>query len=260
MQVANALESGVQDAIPPKSLGEELRAIATEDGCGEIVRIVEEMGLLKLFSPALAGPKGNAAGLARFEKIVRAIPDDVAARLGPFLYALTEKLSPKEEHALVRATGLTRADEALWKNLGARAKKLETALRSVRIRKPSQVYHVVSAAPGDEVLFLLYHSALRPVQDRLKNYFQKYLPAVQEITPEEWATVEGEPGTPKYEKARDAFITVRLDRRPKKPAEEAPPPETPPEAVAAGMRGPAAPGAPVAPGAPGPRGRGPAGN
>ena len=53
------------------------------------------------------------------------------------------------------------------------------------------------AAP-DEVLFLLYHSALKPVQERLRNYFQKYLPAVQEITPEEWATVEG--------KARNAEI------------------------------------------------------
>ncbi|HUP03389.1 MAG TPA: hypothetical protein VMU19_05340 [Bryobacteraceae bacterium] len=249
MQVANALEAGVQDSIPAKALGEELRAIALEDAGGEIVRVLDEMGLLKLFSPALAGPKVNAAGLAKFEKIVHTVPDDIPARLGPFLYVLTEKLTPREEQSLVKATGLTKADEALWKKLGARAKKVETALRSARIKKPSHVYHVVSPAAGDEILFLLYHSALRPVQERLKNYFQKYLPAVQEITPEEWATVEGKPGTPKYAKAREAFIKNHLDRRPKKPTpEETPAPEATLEA-GAGARAPGPMGGPRGPAA-----------
>jgi hypothetical protein len=56
------------------------------------------------------------------------------------------------------------------------------------------------------------------VQERLRNHFQKYLPAVQEITPEEWASVEGPPGTARYAKAREAFLSNRLDQRPKKPA------------------------------------------
>jgi tRNA nucleotidyltransferase (CCA-adding enzyme) len=63
----------------------------------------------------------------------------------------------------------------------------------------------------------------------LRSYFQRYLPAVQEITPEEFAAIEVKPGTPKYQKARDQFVANRLDRRPpKKPADEgdevAPPP------------------------------------
>jgi tRNA nucleotidyltransferase (CCA-adding enzyme) len=84
-----------------------------------------------------------------------------------------------------------------WQKLEQRSKKLETALRSQRIRKASQVYHIVVNAAPDEVLFLLYHSALKPVQERLRNYFQKYLPAVQEILPEEWPAIEAKPGTPK---------------------------------------------------------------
>jgi len=55
---------------------------------------------------------------------------------------------------------------------------------------------------------------------------------LQEITPEEWATVEGKPGTPKYNKARDSFIAIRLDRKVKKPpvpeAVPAMPPPPPP--------------------------------
>jgi tRNA nucleotidyltransferase (CCA-adding enzyme) len=236
MQVANALEAGVQSSISAGTLGEELRSIAAEDGAAEIVRTLEEAGLLTLFSPALAGPKVNLAGMAKFEKIIHTFPDEPhwrLARLGPFLFALTEKLTPKEQQSLIRTTGLTKAEEDLWRKLDQRARKLETALRSARIKKASQVYHLVSAAQSDEILFLLYHSSLRPVQERLKNYFQKYLPAIQEITPEEWAAVEGKPGTPRYLKARDAFITNRLDRRPKKPVEEAPPLEPPPAELGA---------------------------
>ena len=98
---------------------------------------------------------------------------------------------------------------------------VRTALRSARIRKPSQVYQIVTPAAPDEILLVLYRSGLKPVQERLRSYFQRYLPAVQEITPEEFATIEVKPGAPKYQKARDQFVANRLDRRPpKKPADE----------------------------------------
>jgi tRNA nucleotidyltransferase (CCA-adding enzyme) len=232
MQVANAREAEVEKNIPARALGEELKRIAVEDSPSEILAGLEEAGLLHLFSPSLTGPKLNSAGIARFEKAAKLLPDDGpsrAARLGPFLYAFAEKLAPKERQAMVAGCAMLKADVDLWQKLEARAKKLETALRSARIRKASQVYRIVSVARPDEVLFLLYHSALKPVQERLRNYYQKYLVAVQEITPEEWATVEGKPGTPKYVKAKELFVANRLDRRVRKPpAPEEPPPPPPP--------------------------------
>ncbi len=234
MQVANARESEVEKLIPARALGEELKHIAVEDTPAEILRAIEATGLLSLFSPALAGPKLNLPGLAKFEKIARIVPDEPrfrSARRGPCLYALTEKLSAKEEQALIKATELRKPDVDLWQKLPARAKKLETALRSARIRKPSHVYFLVAKAEPDEILFLMYHSALKPVQERLRNYFQKYVPLLLEVTPEEWAAVDGKAG-PKAKKAREEFITNRLDRRPKKPV---PPPEPPPPVVEAPM-------------------------
>ena len=85
-----------------------------------------------------------------------------------------------------------------------------------------------TAATPEDVLFVLYHSALKPVQERLRNHFQKYVLTVQEITPEEWASIEPKPGTPKYAKARDEFISEILNRKPKKPVEEEVPPPPPP--------------------------------
>jgi len=240
MQVANAREAGVEKAIPPRSLAEEIKRIGTEDNPADILRALGEAGLLTLFSPALVGPKINLPGITRFERLSRLLPDDArsrAARLGPFVWAFTERLTPKEKQALIAATEMPKAQVDQWQKLEARAKKLEAALRSARIKKASQVYHLVAPAAPDEVLFLLYHSALKPVQERLRNYYQKYLPAIQEITAEEWATVEGKPGTPRQQKARDEFISNRLDRRPpRKPAVA----ETP---ASAGAPAPAVPAA-----------------
>jgi hypothetical protein len=91
-----------------------------------------------------------------------------------------------------------KSDIDLWQKLDSRAKKLEALLRAPRVRKPSHVYHIVVGAAPEDVLFVLYHSAAKPVQERLRNHFQKYVPMVQEITPEELATIERKPGTPKY--------------------------------------------------------------
>jgi tRNA nucleotidyltransferase (CCA-adding enzyme) len=206
-----------------------------EDNPSAILTALEQAGLLALFSPALAGPKLNLAGIQRFEKNSRLLPDDPpsrTARFGPFLYALTEKLSPKEKQALVKTLEMTKAELEPWQKLETRAKKLETSLRAARVKKASQVYQIMNAAAPDEILFQLYHSTFKPVQERMRNYYQKYLPLLQEITPEEWATVEGKPGTPKYNKARDSFIAIRLDRKVKKPpvpeAVPAAPTPTPP--------------------------------
>ena len=230
MQVANAREAEVEKHISARALGDELKRISAEDSPTEIFKGLAEANLLSLFSPALV-TKLNVQGLARYEKAIRVLPDDArwrAARFGTFLHCLTEKFTPKEKQALIKATDMPKGDIDQWQKIEARAKKLETALRAPRVRKPSHVYHIVAVAAPEDVLFVLYHSALKPVQERLRNHFQKYVPTVQEITSEEWATIEPKPGTPKYAKARDEFISEVLNRRPKKPVEEEAPPTPPP--------------------------------
>ena len=232
MQVANAREAEVEKAIPPRVLGAELKLVGVEDNASGIIEALAQAGLLALFSPTLAAGHAHRAGLTKFDKIARMLPDETrtrAARFGPFLFALTEKLSPRERLALAKHLEFSKADTNHWLQLEARSKKLAAALRSPRIRKPSQVYQLISTAAPDQIMFLLYASPLKPVQDRLRAYFQKYLPAIEEITPEEWATVvEAKPS--RLQKAREEFIANRLDRRPpRKPAPEPPPPPPAPE-------------------------------
>jgi hypothetical protein len=80
-------------------------------------------------------------------------------------------------------------------------------------------------SPGEQVLYLLVYSAQRIVQDRIRNFFQKHLPASMEVT-DELVTATGVAlGTPKFQRAKEEMILTRLDARPKKVE---PPPEPPP--------------------------------
>ncbi|HWQ54785.1 MAG TPA: hypothetical protein VN442_13955 [Bryobacteraceae bacterium] len=232
-QFANAREGDVLGSIPPRTLFEELRQIAEEPSPGEVIRALDADGLLTVFSPALAGSKLNLPVLARLEKANRVFPDQEGARVGrvgPFLHALTEKLTPRERAELVRRTEMTRAEADSWQKLEPRARKLEQALKSARVRKPSQVYQILSRAAGDEVCFVLLRSQFKPVQERVKNYFQKYLPLAQELSKTDLAGIAAAPGTPRFEKKRQELLAAHLDRRPRKPAPE-PEPPPPPEAA-----------------------------
>ena len=102
-------------------------------------------------------------------------------------------------------------------------------MKSSKLQKASHIYQVLSKAPGDQILFLLAHSSERLVQDRIKNYFQKYLPNALEVTEKDVVAAGAQPGTPKFQKVREQLILTKLDARPKKvpPPVEAPPAPTP---------------------------------
>ena len=152
---------------------------------------------------------------------------------GLFLYILTEKFTPAERASLVKTLGMEKGDVEKWQKIETRSKKLEKDLKPAKLQKPSHVYSVLSKAPGDQILFLLLRSPERLVQDRIKNYLQKYLPSALEVTERDVVAAGGQAGTTKYAKLRDELIATRLDARPKKvpppePVPEVPPPPPPP--------------------------------
>jgi len=234
MQYDNAREAGLESKISAPSLLEELRHIAAEPNVADVVKALEEEKLLTLFSPTLTGAKVNQAGLQKLQKMRHMIPvgsDIELPMMGLFLDVLTEKFSPKEKQALAKSLDLEKADLEQWHKIEAHAKKLEKELKSPKFQKASQLYQAVSKASGDLIVYLLLNSKERIVQDRIKNFFGKYLPAAQEVTDRDVTAAKGiEPGSPKFQKAREEVIWQRLDARPKKvpPPEEAPAVPPPP--------------------------------
>jgi len=229
-QYENAREAELEKLILGRTLFEELRDIAEEPNAGEIMRELEHAGLLKIFSTALTGPKLSVASIAKLEKLRRLLPAGNGIRpagMGPFLFVLAEKLSAKERAELIRTLEMHKSEVDLWQKLEPRAKKLEHALQSARLRLPSHIYQTLIKAPGDELLFLLYHSQQRTVQDRIRNYLQKYYPMAQEVSDAEIEKAGGKPGTPRYAKLKEELILTRLNSRkkpaPPQPAESAQP-------------------------------------
>jgi tRNA nucleotidyltransferase/poly(A) polymerase len=232
MQYDNAREAQLETRIPQQALLDELRHIANEPNCADVVRLLEEEKLLHLFSKALEGGKLNLPGLLKLQKAKQMVPFGVDMQqdhMGLFLYFLAEKLSAKERSEFAKGIGLTKRDLEQWQKIEANSKKLEKELKSAKLQKPSHVYLALSKAPGDQILFLLAHSSERLVHDRIKNYLQKYVPSAQEVTERDVLATGAKPGTPKFQKAKEELILTKLDARPKK----VPPPEVgPPQGTA----------------------------
>ncbi len=228
MQLENAMSEGYFAATSATALACEIGAMATEANAVPALEAYDRMGLLKIISSAFSGSKLNVAGLGRFEKLLHTVlPPGTAGGSLAFLLVLTEKLSARERTDVLKAFALPKEKADLLKQLEAHAKKLEAVLKSAKITRASHVYEALSAATTDEILMVLYSSSQRAVQDRIRAFYQKYLPMAQEITPDQVSATGVKPGTPRFEKALKAMIAAHLNARPRK----VPPPE--PEVVPA---------------------------
>lgn len=238
LQYENAREAEMLTRISPEALGRELRNIAGEPDSHDLLAALEQEKLIELYSPALAGPKLNLPVFSKLQKARHMVPFGLEFRinnLALFLYVLFEKLNPKERSALASAAELTKPETAAPEKLAAAAKKLERDLKSPKLQKASQLYTLLSKTPGEQILYLAVYSGQRIVHDRIRNYFQKYLPAALEITNEVVAATGVAPGTPKFQRVKEEMILTRLDARPKKVA---PPPEPlPPPPMSGFVRG-----------------------
>jgi tRNA nucleotidyltransferase/poly(A) polymerase len=229
MQYDNAKEAEMLTRIPSDALANELRHIAGEPLSADLVRTLDEEKLTLLYSPALSGAKLNLPNFAKLQKARQLVPFGTDLKMNSlplFLSVLLESLSPKDRTALLKNAALEASEISAWQKLEGAAKKLERDLKADKLKKASQLYQVLIKAPGEQVLWLMVYSAQRLVQDRIRNYFEKYLPMSQEVT-DEMVTLTGvEPGTPKYQKTKDEMILKHLDARPKKvePVPEPPPP------------------------------------
>jgi tRNA nucleotidyltransferase (CCA-adding enzyme) len=235
-QLDNALLENYQAAASASTLAREIRAAAQDVNAAAMLEGLDSHGLLTPLAAALTGPKLNAAGIGKFEKLAHSVlPSGYEGGWLAFLHVLTEKLGARERAEAIRAFELTPDEITGWKKLELQANKLEEALKAARTQRPSHVWEALHGATSDEVLMVLYGSPVRVVQDRIRAFYEKYLPLAQEITDEEVEAAGGRPGTAKFQKVRRALITTRLNARPRKI--EVIEPEPVQVAVAGGGRG-----------------------
>jgi tRNA nucleotidyltransferase/poly(A) polymerase len=218
-QAANAREAGLEKHISRDDVMQELRAAAREPNIADLLQAWQKEGYLGLISPALAAAPLNTQSFVKLQKLRESLPfgiefyaDDAAV----FFWLLTEKLTPKERAAIAE---LDVEHAAAWLKLPARAAKLEKEIAAQNLHRPSKVWAVLRSAPGEQILYLTLRSQQRVVQDRIRNYLQKYMPTAQEITDLQVIEAGYTVGTPKFDKAKSDMIAKHLDLRPKKEPE-----------------------------------------
>jgi tRNA nucleotidyltransferase (CCA-adding enzyme) len=239
MQYDNAREAEMLTRITPEALGFELHQIASEPLSADLMRALEEEKLTALYSTSLTGAKLNLANFTKLQKARQMVPFGTDLKMNSlplFLSVLLELLNAKDRTELIKNAQLDRAEVTAWQKLEGAAKKLEKELKGEKLKKASQLYQVLIKAPGEQVLWLMVYSAQRLVQDRIRNYFEKYLPMSQEVTDEMVAATGVAPGTPKFQKTKDEMVLKHLDARPKKV--EPPPEPPPPPPMSSFARGP----------------------
>ena len=228
-QFLNAREAGVTESIQPRSLFGELKQIATENDPFEVLKALDEEKLLTLFCPGLTGGKLNAAAFQKVAKLKAAVPFGFELPTDWYalnLWCLTQPLALKEKSALLEHTAMSKEEAEPWQKLETHSKKLETALKSAKLNRASLLWQALKGARGEHVFLLSLKSGERLVQDRLKNYFGKYLAIVAEIPDTEVTDSTGvAAGTPEFFKARETYVAARLDGRIKKPIVPEPEPE-----------------------------------
>ena len=231
-QFENALLENYQKNASPVALAHEIRAAFSDVSVVGMLEAFDANNLLKILSPSLTGAKLNVLGLTKLEKIMHStVPPGTPGGSFAFLNVLTEKLNSQDRAAVVRSFALTHGESTEFKQLAAQAKKLESALKSSRIHKPSDVWGVLHTSSSDEILMVLYQSNVRVVHDRIRSYYEKYLPTAQEVTEDQVIASGAKPGTPKFDKTFHAMIVTRLNARPRKVVE--PEPTTPATAAMA---------------------------
>ncbi len=225
LQYENARAAGMHAKIPPRALFSELRRIADQPNGGEVMMALEREKLIELYSPALKRSKLNLPALRQLERVRQLIPHGASLsldNLGPFLYFLTQKLTPKEKNALASKLEMSRQERDLWQKLEARSRKLERELRSPSLHRSSELYARLRQAPGDQILFLCLHSPVRMVRDRIRNFLQRYLSIAQEVSDRDVAAETGvPPEAPEFARVKQEVIAARLDGRKWRPGEHA---------------------------------------
>ncbi|MFN8685660.1 MAG: hypothetical protein ACK50U_06660 [Acidobacteriota bacterium] len=220
-QYQNAREAGIEKLIPAEALRREIIKIGEEFNPLPILETLEKEGLLELFFHGFNGAKLNPAGFQRLHKLRGLAPFGVLIkedRFALFLHTISEKWTPKDKQAFVNHCKLSRREVDAWKQIDVKVRSLETTLKSNELQKPSLVYAALAGVPAEIIFVLLGKTSLRLVQDRIKNFLQKYLPAAVEITDEDVLREGADPLSPKGQKLRKQLIAARLDARPRRAA------------------------------------------
>jgi len=155
---------------------------------------------------------------------------------GPIaMYFLTKRMADKDVSEIQRM--IPRRDFVdKWKRLEHRAQELAKKLTGKDARTVSGSWKVLSAAAGEDILFLSVTTRQQAIDQKLKNFFGKWRQVKEKLPFPEMAEMRITAQLPEYQKILDEAFLLLLDGKLRSPTEivnflkpyEPPPPPPPP--------------------------------
>jgi tRNA nucleotidyltransferase (CCA-adding enzyme) len=173
-----AIERGLDKQIPATDVGRELRALGNEEHPAATIKAWESHALLGAIHPHLAKKHPDYEGLGR---LARAAEQIMAAGLrvrlfAPVTWYLLRKLSSHERSAALHKMGL-RADEVnAVAKLEAAARDALKALKGRQTEAPKDAYRYLEKLPRDVMAFMQAEFSNVKVNNKIRNYLQKWRP------------------------------------------------------------------------------------
>ncbi len=173
-----ALARGLDKQIPAADIGRELRRLGHEAYPAAIVKSWESHGLLAAIHGQLAKHRPDYDGLGRLGRAFEQLSaSGLRVRLfAPATWYLLRGLKPRERALLLHKLGLRGEDAASVAKLEAAARDATKALKNRQTESALDAYRFLDSLPRDVMAFLMAEHPDVRVNNKIRNYLQKWRP------------------------------------------------------------------------------------
>ncbi|HSM85371.1 MAG TPA: hypothetical protein VLT16_04435 [Candidatus Limnocylindrales bacterium] len=235
-----AKENNYIENISDRALGHEVEQLAHEDQPVEVLKALEKEGWLKVLVPHLSVAKVDSSGLSHMFKVKQQLQD---VGLNPdaspiVMYYLTRKLSDKEIAGIQKQIP-SKGFVERWRHLEDEAKDFAKRLMAKDLALPSATWKFLMQSRPETLLFTAITSRPAAVEQKIKNFLNKWPQVKQKLPFPEMAEMRITPEIPEYKKIMDEAFLMLLDGKlrshneivkyltPYSPPEPPPPPPPP---------------------------------
>jgi tRNA nucleotidyltransferase (CCA-adding enzyme) len=203
-----ALQNRPWENLGPREQACELRGILQEENPARILKLLAERKLLGGLDRKLALARIAYDRFVKVRDAAQTIPG-----ADPFLvhfHFLVERLGRSQQARLAKKIIAEPKSIKLALELEREGKKLERLLGSSKAALPSQVYTLLLKQPLSLVLFVRVATKRAAVQNRIKSYFNKYLPMHASLPRAELQSLGVKPGA-EFERILERCFLEQLD-------------------------------------------------
>jgi tRNA nucleotidyltransferase (CCA-adding enzyme) len=260
-----AKENNYMENVSDRALGHEIEQLAHEEDPLNVLKALEKEDWLKVLIAHLSAAKVDASAVAHLFKVKHQMQElGMNPDASPIvMYFLTRKLG--SDVAAIQRQIPNKGFVERWRNLEDDTREFAKQLSGKDLTQPSHIWKFLMKSRPEHVLFAAITSRPAAVEQKLKNFLNKWPLVKQKLPFPEMPEMRITPDHPEYKKiVEDAFFLLMDGKlrshneivrylEPYKPPE--PPPPPPP--VRRGRAAKKEAGAPGEPGAPKRRGRKP---